>query len=178
MLKPGVISEFCSLKDALKRKANEQSTKSKGRKQQHPQQLFNTNSSSMYSLGATAPTTTQSSSIFNKLSLTEHKAYALKWIHKWCSDNKENFDLEENVDVILIIDFDKNTDVKANIKCKCSRLISLSKNDNKIQVSNYYKHLQSNGCDYMTNIKKICKRIKIKSSAATTISTYYINIFM
>jgi hypothetical protein len=177
MIKPGVTSGFHSLKDALKRKANEQSTKSKGRKQQHRQQLFNTNSSSMYSLVATAPTTTQlvatapsttqSPSISNKLSLAEHKAHVLKCIQKWCSDNKENFDLEifhleENIDFILNIDFDENNDVKASIKCKCNRPISLSKNDHKIQVSNYYKHLQSNGCDHIKNIKKASRDLKSK----------------
>ncbi|CAF3988620.1 unnamed protein product, partial [Rotaria sp. Silwood1] len=113
---------------------NEQSTKSKGRKQQHQQQLFNTNLSSIYSLVPTAPATatTQAPSISNKLSLVEHKAHVLKLIHKWCSDNKENFhlehfDLQENFDFFLNIDYDESSEVKASIKCKCNKLISLSK---------------------------------------------------
>ncbi|CAF1442122.1 unnamed protein product, partial [Rotaria sordida] len=57
------------------------------------------------------------------------------------------------------IDFDENIDVKASIKCKCNKLISLGKNDNKIQVSNYYKHLQSNGCDHMKNVKKVAREL-------------------
>ena len=97
MLKPGLIAGFRSLKDALKQKVNEQSTKSKGRKQQ----LFSTNASSIYSLVPTA--ITQASSISNKLSMAEHKAHVLKLIQKWCLDNKENFhlehfDLQENFD--------------------------------------------------------------------------------
>ncbi|CAF3422330.1 unnamed protein product, partial [Rotaria sp. Silwood2] len=167
MLKPGVIAGFRSLKDVLKKKINEQLTKSKGRKQ-YQKQIFNTNSSSICSLVPTvpapAPATTQAPSVSNQFSLAEHKAYVLKIIHKWCSNNKENFDLEhfdleENVDFVLNIDCDENTDVKATIKCKCNRLISLGKNDNKIQVSNYYKHLQSNGCDHMKNIKKVAREL-------------------
>ena len=69
----------------------------------------------------------------------------------------ETLDLEENTDFIININFDDNNDVKASIKCKCNRLISLGKNDNKIQVSNFYKHLQSNGCDHMKKIKKTAR---------------------
>ncbi|CAF3347154.1 unnamed protein product [Rotaria sp. Silwood2] len=163
MVKPGVIAGFRSLKDALRKKINEQSTKPKGRKQH--QQLFNTSSSSIYSLVPVAAT--QAPSLSNKsFSLAEHKAHVLKLIHKWCSDNKENFDLEhfdlqENFDFFLNIDYDESTDVKASLKCKCNKLILLSKNDNKIQVSNYYKHLQSNGCNHMKNLKKAAKELKL-----------------
>jgi hypothetical protein len=60
---------------------------------------------------------------------------------KWCSENRENlnldnFNLEENVDFTLNIDLDKNHDVTASIKCKCGKLITLTKNDSKIQISN------------------------------------------
>ncbi|CAF1538638.1 unnamed protein product, partial [Rotaria sp. Silwood1] len=88
------------------------------RKQQHQQQLFNTNLSSIYSLVPTAPATatTQAPSISNKLSLVENTAHVLKLIHKWCSDNKENFhlehfDLQENFDFFLNIDYDESSDV-------------------------------------------------------------------
>ncbi|CAF2116358.1 unnamed protein product [Rotaria magnacalcarata] len=166
LLKPGVISGFRSLKEALKRKVDEQLTKSKGRKQQHQQQLFSTSSSSIYSLVPAAPAPTQAPSTSNPLSLAEHRTHVLKLITKWCSDNKENFDLEnfeleENVDFILNIDFDEHTNVKASIKCKCNKVILLGKNDNKIQVSNYYKHLQSNGCDHMKNIKKLARKLTL-----------------
>ncbi|CAF4600344.1 unnamed protein product, partial [Rotaria magnacalcarata] len=74
-----------------------------GRKQQHQQQLFSTSSSSIYSLVPAAPAPTQAPSTCNPLSLAEHRTHVLKLITKWCSDNKENFDLEnfeleENVD--------------------------------------------------------------------------------
>jgi len=53
-----------------------------------------------------------------------------------------------------------NDYVTATIKCKCNKLISLGKNDIKIQVSNYYKHLQAKGCDHMNNIKKAARDLK------------------
>jgi hypothetical protein len=92
-----------------------------------------------------------------KLSLSEHKEYVLKLMKRWCSESKENlnldnFNLEENVDFTLNIDLDKNYDVTASIKCQCGKLISLAKNDSKIQISNYYRHLQSKGCDHMRDI--------------------------
>ena len=167
LIKPGVISEFRWLKDALKRKFNEQTTKSKARKQQYQREFFSTNSLSMYSLVPSAPAIIQAPSVSNTcgLSLAEHKADVLKLIRKWCLDNKENFDiehfdLEENVDFILNIDFDENIDVRASIRHKCNKLMSLDKNDNKIQVSNYYKHLKSNGCDHMKNVKKVAGELK------------------
>ncbi|CAF1938504.1 unnamed protein product [Rotaria magnacalcarata] len=148
LIKPGVISGF-------------RTTKKK--KQQQRQQLSNTNSSSISSLTLT---TAQTPSVSNQFSLTEHKAHVLNLIRKWYSDNKENFNLEsfnleENIDCFLNISFDENTDVKANIKCKCNRLISLSKNDNKIQVSNFYKHLQSNGCDHMKHMKQAARDLNL-----------------
>ncbi|CAF1256863.1 unnamed protein product [Rotaria sp. Silwood1] len=86
-------------------------------------------------------------------------------IKKWYFENKEkfdleNFNLEENVDYTLNIDLDNNNDGTASIKCKCAKLISLGKNDSKIQVSNYYKHLQSKGCDHMKRIVKAERDLK------------------
>lgn len=63
----------------------------------------------------------------------------------------DDFNLEENVDFFLNIEFDENSNVKGSIKCKCNKSISLANNDDKLQVSNYYKHLQSMGCDHMKN---------------------------
>ena len=156
MIKPGVVSGLRSLRDALKKRADEQSTKRK-RKQQ-----VNVSSSSVSSLTTTAPTTASSRTISNKLSLDEHKACVLKLLKKWCAENKENFNLnifnlEEDVDFVLNIELDEDSGVKASVKCKCNKLISLGKNDNKIQVSNYYKHLQSKGCDHMKYIKMAAK---------------------
>ncbi|CAF2007723.1 unnamed protein product [Rotaria magnacalcarata] len=154
LIKPGVISGFRSLKDALKKRINEASTQTKKKRQKS----LTCNSSSVSSL----PTTRTEP---NRLSLSEHKEYVLKFIKRWCSENKENFglenfDLTENVDFIFNIEFDENSDVKASIKCKCSKLVLLGKNDNKIQVSNYYKHLQSTACDHMKQIKDVERNLK------------------
>ncbi|CAF2064635.1 unnamed protein product [Rotaria magnacalcarata] len=154
LIKPGVISGFRSLKDALKKRVNEALTRTK-------KKSFNFNPSSISSL----PTTIATRPLPNRLSLSEHKEYVLKFINKWCLENKENFelenfDLEENVDFIVNIELDENSDVRASIKCKCNKLILLGKNDNKIQVSNYYKHLQSIACDHMQQIKNAARNLK------------------
>ena len=165
LIKPGVISGFRSLRDALRKKADQQLAKSKKR-QRRQQQSSNVNPSSVPLSVITASTTglptTRSATITKKLSPPEHRAHVLKLINKWCSENKENFgletlSLEENVDFMLNIELDENSDVKGSIKCRCNRLISLGKNDNKIQLSNYYKHLQSKGCDHMKYIKMAAK---------------------
>ncbi|CAF4289668.1 unnamed protein product [Rotaria magnacalcarata] len=122
--------ELETLKDELLFRIKKKFMLKPGEKKLHQQQSFNTNSSSIYSLVPAAQVTTQASSVSHKLSLAKHRAHLLKLIDKWCSDNKENFalehfDLEENVDFVLNIDFDENADVKATIKCKCNRLISL-----------------------------------------------------
>jgi len=61
----------------------------------------------------------------------------------------------------LHIDLDENGEVAASVKCTCGRLISLAKNENKIQLSNYYKHLQSTGCDHMKKIKKAARDLAL-----------------
>ncbi|UJR07006.1 hypothetical protein I4U23_011295 [Adineta vaga] len=185
MIKPGVIAGFRSLNDALKRRVDEQATKSKRKKKQQSQQLSHTNSSFICSLPSTSPPSAPTQSVPHRFSLAEHRAHIVKLIEKWCSDNKENFGLEiftleEDVDFNLFIDSDGDADVKANIKCKCNKLISLGKNDNRIQVSNYYKHLQSNGCDYMKNIKKAAKDAQLEqqqqqSSSCIILSSHLSN---
>ena len=182
LIKPGVVSGFRTLKNALQKRLNEQLTKSK-RKQSQLHELFNSNSSSLSSsttitLPAAQPATAPSSSevppppqalqtktVSKELPVSEHKEYVLRLIGKWCSENKENlnlefFNLEENVDFTLNIDLDMDNNVTATIKCKCKKLISLGKNDTKVQVSNYYKHLQSKGCDHMNNIRKAARDSK------------------
>lgn len=160
MIKPGVVSGFHSLRVALEKKVNEQQTKSK-KKHQQCHESSNSNSSFISSLQSTEESTTSR----KKISLSEHKEYVLRLIAKWCLDNKENFDLEnfnlqENIDFTLNINLDENNDEAASIKCKCGKLISLAKNNSKIQVSNYYKHLQSKACDHLKNIKKAAKDSK------------------
>ena len=93
------------------------------------------------------------------------KQYVVQFIKRWCAENKkhfglEDFDLEENIDFILNIELDENSDVMATIKCKCNKIISLGNNENKIQLSNYYKHLQSVMCDHMRHLKNVQRQIQ------------------
>lgn len=162
LIKPGVISGFHSLREALKAKVDEQLTQSKKKQQRQKQ------SSIINSLCAPLPlmlaptiqsTSTSQSTSIKKFSLSQHREHVKKLISKWCSENGdhfgvEDFQLSEDVDFTLNIVFDENLNVKGNIKCKCNKLISLANNDDKLQVSNYYKHLQSFGCDHMKTIRK------------------------
>ena len=47
----------------------------------------------------------------------------------------------------------------------------LSKNDNKIQVSDFHKHLQSNGCDHTKNMKKTARDLTSTQQHQQTSST-------
>ncbi|CAF3380935.1 unnamed protein product [Rotaria sp. Silwood2] len=130
LIKPGVLSGFRSLKQALKDELSQQQKHPKKKKQQ------------------------------------QSSAYVLKLIKKWCYENKENFDLqlfelEEDTDFTLNMYVDHNSTIQGTIKCKCGKVITLSKNDEKVQVSNYYKHLQSTGCSVMKEILKKAKEIKL-----------------
>ena len=151
MIKPGVVSGFRSLKEALKKRTSEETKRPKKKQQQQQQQQStdNTHATSLFSLTTTARTTTP-----DLPSLTEQRAYLLRLITKWCEDNKEQFDLpsfelQETLDYTLNIDYDEATNFKANIVCKCGKMISLSAYDNKVQLSNFYKHLHSLGTDLM-----------------------------
>ncbi|CAF1459102.1 unnamed protein product [Adineta ricciae] len=149
LIKPGVESGFSSLQKALKEKLNQQINSSTKKKQQR-----NGDVSSISSLTLSSQEAKTSS-----FSLPEHKSHVLQLIKKWCNDNKENFNLEnfqleEDIDFTLNIQFDENSTVQATIKCKCGKLISLCRNGSKIQVSNYYKHLHSFGCSRMKEIKR------------------------
>ncbi|CAF1521828.1 unnamed protein product, partial [Adineta steineri] len=68
----------------------------------------------------------------------------------------------EDTDFTLDIEFDQNSNVQANIKCKCGRMISLPRNGSKIQMSNYYKHLYSLGCSHMKGIKKDGQKLQVQ----------------
>ncbi|CAF2711056.1 unnamed protein product [Rotaria sp. Silwood2] len=84
----------------------------------------------------------------------------------WCLENRENlglesFELEENIDFSVNIYADHNLAIQGTIKCKCGKVIALSKNNEKIQVSNYYKHLLSVGYRNMKQIEKKAKEIEL-----------------
>jgi hypothetical protein len=182
LIKPGVISGFRSLRDALQKRINDQSTKSKKNQQKHQSSDTNLSSlnslpdmnlSSLNSLSDPASSIPQAKAVHKKLSLFDHKEHVLRLIKKWCFENKEHFDIQdfdlvEDVDFTLNIDFDQNNDVIANMKCKCGKLISLGKNDSKIQVSNYYKHVQSKGCLHIRSMKKVAKDLTAVEQQSST----------
>ncbi|CAF3688349.1 unnamed protein product [Rotaria sp. Silwood1] len=78
------------------------------------------------------------------LSISKHQEYVLKLIKKWCLENKENLVSTQGI-----------------IRCKCGKVIALSKIYEKIQVSNYYKHLVSLGCSHMKQIFKKAKGLEL-----------------
>lgn len=179
LIKPGVISGFRSLKDTLQKRFNDQSTKSK--KNQRKPQLLNMNLSSLDSSTDTAPSITQTIPVHKTLSLSDHKEHVLRLIKKWCFENQEHFEIKgfnlvENVDFTLNINFDQNNDVIANMKCSCGKLILLGKNDHKIQVSNFYKHVQSTGCLHIKSMKKTARDLETvqqqSSAPIVTLSSY------
>ena len=61
----------------------------------------------------------------------------------------------------LNVDYDESSNFKAKMKCEYGKIISLSVYDNKVQLSNYYKHLQSLGCDLMKEIRKAEKEKRL-----------------
>lgn len=164
LIKPGVRSGFFSLREALKEKLNQQVKHSAKRKQPQQKQQQQSNTSSISSLTSPVEEARTSS-----LSLSEHRSHVLNLINKWCSDNKENFNLdhfqlEEGIDFTLNVNLDQNSVIQATIKCKCGKLITLCKNDQKIQVSNFYKHLQTIGCSHMKEIKRAEKQMILEQN--------------
>ena len=164
LIKPGVVSGFRSLRDALQKRIDDQSAISKKKKNQQQHQLSDVNLSTVNSLSDPTPNVSRATPVHKKLSISDHKEYVVRLIKNWCSENKEHFELEsfdlvENVDYTLNIELDQNNDVTASMKCKCGKSISLGKNDRKIQVSNYYKHLQSTGCFHMKSMKKALRHV-------------------
>ncbi|CAF1469017.1 unnamed protein product [Rotaria sordida] len=163
LIKPGVLSGFVSLKEALKEKLNQQHV---------PKKKHQQSNSNVLSISSLTSSTQEAKT--SSLSSSEHKSHVLKRIKKWCKENRENlnlenFELEEDIDFSLNVDFDSNSIVQATIKCKCGKLITLGRNDQKIQVSNYYKHLQSIGCSHMKEIKKSEKQKLVQQQLQSTV---------
>ena len=108
-----------------------------------------------------------------KLSVSDHKECVVRLIKNSCFENKEHFELEsfdlvENVDYTLNIDLDQNNNVTASMKCKCDKSISSGKNYRKIQVSNYYRHLQSAGCFHINSMKKALRYVTAVQQQSST----------
>jgi hypothetical protein len=61
----------------------------------------------------------------------------------------------------LTIGFDENSIHHGSIKCKCGKSILLGKNDDKLQLSNYYKHVHSVGCSFIREVKGTAKQNKL-----------------
>ena len=152
LIKPGVLSGFHSLKEALKNKLNEET------KQQQQLPVSSSSVSSFLTPIATLPNLAASS-------LVEQRTYVLSLIQRWTEENKENldlptFELEPGVDFVLTIEFDEHAILQGSIRCKCGKAIVLAKNDDKIQVSNYYKHMQSVGCSVIRDIRRATEQVK------------------
>ncbi|CAF1679859.1 unnamed protein product, partial [Rotaria magnacalcarata] len=76
----------------------------------------------------------------------------------------------EGIDFTLNIDFDRHSVIQVTVKCKRGKVISLCKNDQKIQVSNFYKPLQTIGCSHIQEIKKVEKQMILQQQLQSTIS--------
>ncbi|CAF1014716.1 unnamed protein product [Rotaria magnacalcarata] len=95
----------------------------------------------------------------SSLCLSEHRSHVLNL--------KKN---EEGIDFTLNIDFDRHSVIQVTVKCKRGKVISLCKNDQKIQVSNFYKPLQTIGCSHIQEIKKVEKQMILQQQLQSTIS--------
>lgn len=143
------MSGFRSLRKALKQKLDQQSSRSKTKRKY--QQSSDTNALFVPLSERNNSNTVRSANTSN-FSAAEHRAHVQRLISKWCAEYKEHFGLEEfkledGVGFTFAIEFDENLNVGGKIKCKCNKSISLAKNDSKLQVSNFNKHLLSTGCE-------------------------------
>jgi hypothetical protein len=159
LIKPGVLSGFQFLKDALKNKVDAQMKQPKKKHQLQTQHANTVASISSFLVPI-------SSNASSSLSTSEHEKHVLRLIEKWCDENKMNFELEEfelqpGIDFFLTIGLDENSILSGSIKCKCGKSILLGKNDDKLQLSNYYKHLHSVGCSFIREVKKTAKQNKL-----------------
>lgn len=149
IIKPGVTAGFRSLREAIQEKLNQRSKQS-NKKTVQP----NINPSVISLAVLTSPKAVSSGS----MSLFDHEQHVVRLIRKWCDENKEKFNLEaidlrEGIDFNLNLGFDENSIISGSIKCKCGKSILLARNEDKIQASNYYKHLQSTSCTLIKALK-------------------------
>jgi hypothetical protein len=64
--------------------------------------------------------------------------------------------------------YNHNNDLEASIKCNCGRLIVLTIKDEKVQLSNYQKHLRTKACTHMNSLKKMHEEEKKSNLQQTT----------
>ncbi|CAF1396144.1 unnamed protein product, partial [Didymodactylos carnosus] len=109
------------------------------------------------------------------MTIHEHKDFKLKLIKQWCLDNKENaglddFQLRGGEDFTLKL-HDNHNILEAAITCKCGSNFSLTKKDNKFQLSNFYKHIKKLNCSLMKEFVKKNnkqKRTNVQISSSST----------
>ncbi|CAF1092878.1 unnamed protein product [Didymodactylos carnosus] len=95
--------------------------------------------------------------------------------NSWCLDNKENaglddFQLRGGEDFTLKL-HDNHNILEAAITCKCGSNFSLTKKDNKFQLSNFYKHIKKLNCSLMKEFVKKNnkqKRTNVQISSSST----------
>ncbi|UJR18385.1 hypothetical protein I4U23_005289 [Adineta vaga] len=83
-------------------------------------------------------TSTPSSYVPSSISISEHRKYLLNLLKHWCSNHKnefnlETFDLKDGKDFMLYVKRGANDVIEASIKCNCGRLIILTKKDENFQ---------------------------------------------
>ncbi|CAF1536147.1 unnamed protein product [Rotaria magnacalcarata] len=96
-------------------------------------------------LSNSSPETISSKS--SNLSVAEHKSYIIDTLNNWykknkSKDNNERFSLVKGKDYFISLQNDSTGTLKRNIKCSCEKWTSLVFRRGKIQLSNFYRHLQ------------------------------------
>ncbi|CAF1510688.1 unnamed protein product [Rotaria sordida] len=183
VVKPGFKTSFKCLRDLLSRKTEEKLKQSRNTKILSTTAApVNIISSSLFSTPpmTTAPQTRTSSDPDIALkSIAEHRRYFFNLLKIWCSNHKDDFmsdsfDLKEGEDFILNVLYDQNNNLKISVKCNCNTSIGLTVKDEKIQLSNFQKHLRSTNCSHIRAIKKMNeeqKKINLQQSPDTLSSS-------
>ena len=171
IVKPGFKTGFTCLRDVLSKRTEQQLKQVKGAK---PLSTI-TNAvniipmslpSSTPPMTIERPTTETTVSLAHNAtltSITEHRRYFINLLEAWCFNHKEefmseSFNLQEGTDFVLNILYDQNSRLKTSVKCTCGTSIILTMKEDKIQLSNYQKHLRSTKCSHMRAVKKMNER--------------------
>ncbi|CAF1402419.1 unnamed protein product [Rotaria sordida] len=99
----------------------------------------------------------------SNLSNNEHKKYIVDSINSWWENNKSNinssqFSLIEGQHFFISILNRPGDTIMGKIKCCCGKMISLTINRGKFQISNFYRHFQ--GSHSGVTCRKIKELIK------------------
>lgn len=187
VVKPGFKTGFICLRDLLSKKTEERLKQLRSAKPLSTTAVPINNTSSS-SISLTPPRTTVTSAPHmtalsaSDIALTpiaEHRRYFFNLLKIWCSNHKDDFmtdsfDLTEGKDFILNVLYNQNNDLKASVKCNCSKSITLTMKEGKIQLSNFQKHLRSTNCSHIRAIKKMNgeqKKINLQQSTDALFSS-------